>query len=67
MTTLQPQPTRWKWYWLHLGLLRSHAEMLANYDYVGSTWQERPTVKAKSCGKAHGYCAACARQAEEER
>lgn len=55
LTALHPQPTRWpagrtvcrqagpggRDMWLHINLLRTHAELLAQYDDVGGTWHER--------------------------
>lgn len=43
LTTLHPQPTRWRDMWLHINLLRTHAELLAQYDYVDGQWTERIT------------------------
>ena len=64
LNVLQPQPTRWYEFWLHLGKLYTHDEMLSRFDHVGDTWQERPVVKATTCGKPRGYCDACERIAE---
>ena len=43
MTTLIPAPTRWYEYWLYLGSLYTHAEMLERFDYAGGDWHERST------------------------
>lgn len=44
ITAVTPQPVRWRWYWLHHGMLYTDEELLERFDYHSGEWHERPVA-----------------------